>query len=240
MALSRHPLQRLSSPSRQLSLCLHAAGITSFLASFRFLARWKTPLSEAYGGNYQFLTIIGLTLALCTFLVGLLADLTLSPTLFQAKNLLAVCSTPLEILVSVLYWGLCAIDKNLVSPSEFRLDFLPDFGFHAAPALFLAVDLLLLSPPWTINGFAAMALSQTLAFLYWFWVEYCFKQNGWYPYPIFDILSLWQRVSLFTFSAVLMTSSTMALKWLYGKINGIEQFRKEAVTNPVGIQVKAQ
>ncbi len=136
-------------------------------------------MSEAFGGHYQFLTIIGLTLALCTFVVGLLADVTLSPRLFYAKNLLSVCSTPLEVLISILYWGLCAIDKGLVMPPEFQLAFLPDFGFHAAPGLFLTLDLLLFSPPWAIHGYSAIALSQTLAFLYWFWVEYCFSRNGW-------------------------------------------------------------
>ncbi|KAI1503244.1 FAR-17a/AIG1-like protein [Biscogniauxia marginata] len=238
--MSKHPLQRLSSPSRQLSLLLHAAGIASFAASFRFLDGWDTPMSAAFGGHYQFLTIIGLALATMTFTVGLLADVTLSPRLFKVKNALSVCSAPLEVLISILYWGLCAIDKNLVFPPEFQLDFLPDFGFHAAPGLFLSLDLLLLSPPWTIHGYSAMGLSQVLAFLYWFWVEYCFSRNGWYPYPIFDILSTSQRVLLFSSSALLMTGSTMMLKWLYGKINGIEKFKKEAVANPAGIRVKDQ
>ncbi|CAJ2513403.1 Uu.00g015220.m01.CDS01 [Anthostomella pinea] len=236
--MAQHPLQRLASPARQLSMALHVAGIASFIASFRFLDTWDTPMSAAYGGHYQFLTIIGLALALCTFVVGLLADLTLSPQLFGVKNILSVCSAPLELLITILYWGLCAIDKNLVFPPEFQLDFLPDFGFHAAPGLFLTLDLLLLSPPWTIHGYSAMALSQALAFLYWFWVEYCFSQNGWYPYPIFDILSTWQRALLFTVSALLMTGSTMMLKWLYGKVNGIEGFKKEAVTNPVGVRAR--
>ncbi len=160
-------------------MLLHTAGIVSFLASFRFLAQWETQLSAAFGGHYQFLTIIGLALALCTFAIGLIADLTLSPGLFQAKNSLAVCSAPLEVLISILFWGLCAIDRTLVFPPESDLTFLPNFGFHAAPGLFLTLDLLLLSPPWTIDGFAAVALSQTLAFLYWFWVEYCYRQNGW-------------------------------------------------------------
>ncbi|KAI1304687.1 FAR-17a/AIG1-like protein [Xylaria venustula] len=217
--MARHPLQRLASPSRQVSMLLHTAGIVSFLASFRFLAHWETPISASFGGHYQFLTIIGLALALATFSIGLAADLTLSPALFQAKNSLAVCSAPLEILISILFWGLCAIDKNLVFPPDSELDFIPNFGFHAAPGLFLAVDLLLLSPPWTIDGFAAVALSQSFAFLYWFWVEYCYRQNGWYPYPIFDLLSTWQRMLLFAFSAFLMTGSTMLLKWLYRKVN---------------------
>lgn len=160
-------------------MLLHAAGIVSFLATFRFLNNWETPISASFGGHYQFLTIIGLALALCTFAVGLVADLTLSPSLFQVKNSLAVCSAPLEVLISILFWGLCAIDKSLVFPPDSELDFLPNFGFHAAPGLFLSLDLLLLSPPWTIDGFAAVALSQTLAFLYWFWTEYCYRRNGW-------------------------------------------------------------
>lgn len=177
--MARHRLQRLSSPSREFSLLLHVAGIASFTASFRFLANWDTPLATSFGGHFQFLTIIGLALATATFGVALLADLTLSEDLFAAKNVLSVCSAPLEVLISILYWGLCLIDKSLVIPDDFRLDFLPDFGFHAAPAIFLTLDLLLLSPPWTVRGYTAMALSQTLAFLYWFWVEYCFTKNGW-------------------------------------------------------------
>ena len=37
---------------------------------------------------------------------------------------------------------------------------------------------------------------------------------------------------LFTFSAFLMMLSTVALKFVYGKVNGIEKFQKEAA-NPV-------
>lgn len=136
-------------------------------------------MSASFGGHYQFLTILGLSLAQCTFVVGFLADITLSPQLFRLKNILSVCSAPLEVLISILYWGLCAIDKSLVFPPESQLDFLPDFGFHAAPAVFLATDLLLLSPPWTVNAYSALALSEVLAFSYWFWVEYCFSHNGW-------------------------------------------------------------
>ena len=50
-----------------------------------------------------------------------------------------------------------------------------------------------------------------------------------YPYPLFGLLSTAQRVLLFTFSAVLMTCSTMVLKWFYGKLNGIEGFKRDAL-----------
>jgi hypothetical protein len=177
--MARHPLQRLASPARTLSALIHLAGVASFSASFAYLRSFPTPLAESFGGEFQFLTIIGLALALVTFVLGLLADLTLSPALFGVKNALSVCAAPLEVLVSVLYWGLCAIDKTLVAPSEIALPFVPDFGFHAMPAIMLTLDLLLLSPPWTIRAYPAMALSTTLAFLYWGWVEYCYSRNGW-------------------------------------------------------------
>lgn len=136
-------------------------------------------MSESYGGQFQFLTIIGLAASLLTFSTGLLADLTRNPRLFAIKNGLSVGSAPLEVLVSILYWGLTAIDKSLVVPPELTLPLLPDFGFHAMPAIMLSIDLLFLSPPWTIRAYPAMALSLGIAFLYWGWVEYCFSKNGW-------------------------------------------------------------
>jgi len=53
-----------------------------------------------------------------------------------------------------------------------------------------------------------------------------------YPYPIFDLLTVPQRAVLFTVSGLLMSGSTMGLKWVYGKVNGIEKFKKDAL-NPV-------
>ena len=56
-----------------------------------------------------------------------------------------------------------------------------------------------------------------------------------YPYPLFGVLNTWQRVLLFGTSAALMTGSTMVLKWVYGKLNGIEEFKREA-TKPVKLE----
>lgn len=52
------------------------------------------------------MTVIGLSLSTLTFAVALLADLTVSPRLFLVKNLFSVCSAPMEVLISVLYWCL--------------------------------------------------------------------------------------------------------------------------------------
>ena len=179
----RHARQRLASPSRSLSAIIHLAGILSFSASFGYLTVNPGPMPDSYGGQFKFLTIIGLAASLLTFLTGFLADLTGSARLFAIKNRLSVGTAPLEVLVSILYWGLTAVDKTLVMPPEVALPFLPDFGFHAMPAIMLTIDLLLLSPPWTIRAYPAMALSLSIAFFYWIWIEWCFSKNGWCVMP---------------------------------------------------------
>ncbi|KAK4234297.1 UPF0641 membrane protein [Achaetomium macrosporum] len=186
------------------------------------------PFSTAYGWHFQFLTIIGLAVALLSFVLGIFADLTLSPALFRAKNAVAVVATPLRVVISILYWGIRFIDPQLLFQGDLELDLLSDLGFHFAPAVFLTLDLILFSPPWTIPAYTIMALSIGFAFAYWYWVELCYQHNGWYPYPIFALLSTSQHALLFTFSAALLTVSSSALKWIYARVNGYDKAQREA------------
>ncbi|KAJ0422181.1 hypothetical protein BJY00DRAFT_300338 [Aspergillus carlsbadensis] len=199
-----HPLQRLPSPSRGVSALVHASGLASFIWSFKYMHDNPNHANEAYGWHFQYLTVIGLSLATLTFTVGLLADITLSPRLFLVKNLLSICSAPMEVLISILYWGIRLVN----------------ISFHAIPSIVFLIDLLFLSPPWTITIGPALGLSSAIAISYWFWVERCFQLNGWYPYPIFEQLPLEGRIGLFGLSAVVMALSTATLKWLYGRVNG--------------------
>lgn len=177
--MARHHLQRLASPSRSTSLVVHLIGIASLSKSFLFLFGWDTPLSQAHGWYFQFLTIIGLALSLGAFVLAAVADVTGSVALFQLKNMIAVVATPLEVLISALYWGICAIDRGLVVQPGFHLALDVDLGMHLAPAVLLTLDLILLSPPWTISAYGMMSLSTAIAFAYWYWVEVCFEKNGW-------------------------------------------------------------
>lgn len=146
--MAKHDLQRLSSPSRTFSLLLHLIGTGLFALQFHYLNSIVTPLQGTFGGSYQFLTILGLACSGITYVIAVVADLTLNPTLFKVKNVLSIAVTPLEVLISILYGTISAIDRNLLAPPEYRLPFLPDFGFHGMPAVLLTLDLLLLSPPW--------------------------------------------------------------------------------------------
>ncbi|RDW64208.1 hypothetical protein BP5796_10710 [Coleophoma crateriformis] len=177
---SRHPLQRLESPSRSASALIHTLGLVSFSLTFKYLLDFPTFINSSYGWHFQYLTILGLSVATLTFVCALLADLTLSPTLFRAKNILALCSTPLEVLISILYWGISAIDRSLVVPPEIHIAPWADIGFHAMPSILLTLDLLFFSPPWTLGHVPAMGLSSAIAVGYWAWVEECFRHNGLY------------------------------------------------------------
>ncbi|RMZ82831.1 hypothetical protein DV737_g1866, partial [Chaetothyriales sp. CBS 132003] len=221
--IRHHPLQRVSSPSRTLSLLLHTAGLASFAYSFNFLVTHPSSVNDSYGWHFQYLTIIGLTLATLTFATATLADLTRSWSLFAVKNVLSVCSTPLEVLIWLLYWGLRLIDPELVVPKHLEQPLPADLSFHLIPALVLVVDLLFLSPPWTISVAPAMALSGAIAFAYWFWIELCYSHNGFYPYPLFALLDGSQRTVLFAASAVLMAANTAVLQWAYARVNGMLQ-----------------
>ena len=113
--INKHPLQRLSAPSRGASLILHIGGLTSFALSYKYLVDWPTPINESYGWHWQYLTILGLTVATASFAFGLLADITLSPTLFFVKNSLSLCSAPLEVLISILYVSIPGIERKSLS-----------------------------------------------------------------------------------------------------------------------------
>ncbi|KXT09963.1 hypothetical protein AC579_10265 [Pseudocercospora musae] len=189
-----HPLQRLRSPSRGASALLHLFGLASYAYSFAYLVRNPNPANYSYGWHMQYLTIIGLSLATATFVFGLLADLTLSHRLFHIKNALSVSSAPLECLITLLYWGLRAIDPKLVLPDWApRIAWSADISFHALPSIALVIDLLFFSPPWTIAFLPALGISLSIAFGYWFWIERCYSFNHFYPYPIFEMLDTTQR-----------------------------------------------
>ena len=139
-----------------------------------------------------------------------------------AACLLTVTTRALFIL-SLLYWGLRAIDPKLVVPDWAPpLPFANDLQFHALPAVVLVLDLLFFSPPWTIAVVPAVGLSAAIAVAYYVWVEHCYAVNKFYPYPIFDEVGFEGRVGLFVGSAVVMAGTMVLLKWVYGAVNGRE------------------
>ncbi|RKF64544.1 UPF0641 membrane protein [Golovinomyces cichoracearum] len=211
---SRHYIRCTKFYPRVLSALLHITGLISFSLSFRFLESHPTTVTKAYGGQWQFLTVLGLTLSCATFLFGLLADITLYAPLLFLHHKLALCSTPLETVVSIVYWTLSIIDPNLLVSPGIHIGLSADFGLHAMPTILLILDLILFSPPWTISISQAAAISSTVGASYWMFLEHCFSQNEFYPYPLLGKLNLVQRATLFFFCAILMALNSLLLQRL--------------------------
>ncbi|KAG5983158.1 hypothetical protein E4U55_000640 [Claviceps digitariae] len=178
--MARSHLQHSVCPSSSASLLTHLLGVASLGSSFHFVRSWDTPITDSHGSYFQFLTVIALVLSLSVFILAVTADITGSTTLFRLKNLISNVATPLEVLISSLYWGIFVIDASLLIQPGLELDIWTDIGFHLAPAVFLVLDLILFSPPWTISFYGMMSLSTAFAFAYWYWVELCFSKNGWF------------------------------------------------------------
>ncbi|OOQ91539.1 integral membrane protein [Penicillium brasilianum] len=180
--------------------------------------------NEAYGWHFQYLTVIGLSLSTLTFIVAFLADVTLSRRLFLIKNLLSVCCAPMEVLISVLYWGLRVIDERLV---------LPEWAVIPLHAGTLTGLIALMAASAEDGGERTLKpadrsrvpccpvhrdVNRSAAAVPT--VDNFRLACSWYPYPIFEQLSTSGRVGLFSMSAVVMAFSTVTLKWLHGRVNG--------------------
>ncbi|KAL6827189.1 FAR-17a/AIG1-like protein [Trichoderma sp. SZMC 28015] len=225
--MARHPLQRFSSPSRRLSLLFHLLGTADFAYCFYCLTRWKYPRTNGFGWHFQYITNIGLGLSTISFALGALADITSSSAIFKIKNALSVLGAPLEVTVTILYWGIVAMGRNLIVQAGFKLPLLLNLGFHLAPAIFQSLDYILFSPPWTVSTTGLAALSAAFAYGYRCWVEYCHSRNGWYPYPLLEVLSTPQQLLLHSFTGVLVFASSRVLNWAYIKANGSAPSGKE-------------
>ncbi|KAK8103259.1 FAR-17a/AIG1-like protein [Apiospora sp. TS-2023a] len=215
-----------TTPSRGLSMLLHAAGLASFAATFIWLPHTTNPLHRGVGGPFQFLTVIALSLSTVVFALGLVADMTQSSRLAYIKTTLSVRSaTPLALLVAMLYWSNRAAAAGMLIPRGHEVPFVPDLGLHVIPVVALTTDLLW--PRSTAAAFAmaavrgrdALAHGVVLMFAYWAWLEYCFSYNGWYPYPGLEKMSRTDMFVACLASACLMAGNAVALKKVYMKVS---------------------
>jgi hypothetical protein len=90
------------------------------------------------------------------------------------KNALGTLALPAEFIISLLYWGIMAINPALMVP-ENSIMLLPlglDLSIHSFPAVFLFMDFLFFSPPFSkqTNPFVLAAVAG-LAYGVWLFVR---------------------------------------------------------------------
>ncbi|KAK9456622.1 FAR-17a/AIG1-like protein [Dipodascopsis uninucleata] len=211
MASKRQPLFN----SVSTVLCL--IGIAVFQVDISFILNSKSPMAKAYGGQWNYLTNLGVAASYLTIIFGFFANLTGSKALFNIKNRLLLISAPVEVLISILYGSLCLINRDLVVPPELK-SLLPlriDLCLHMFPAIILSCDYLLFSPPWATSGIGVLGLYSLIGTGYWFWIHHTFAVNKFYPYPILNKASEQQMIFIFTVSVAIYFLAFIGLRAVY-------------------------
>ncbi|TXT13749.1 hypothetical protein VHUM_01116 [Vanrija humicola] len=164
-----------------------------------------TDSRAQYGGQLQFLTILGLIVTVITFVLSAAYDVLPLHFLHATKRVFALIALPVEITISAIYWPLIIFAPALMLPP--KLDAAPgpdgtppalfwiplwmDLGLHAIPAASLIIDFFLLEkkyqPPTSTRIVTWLATGLGVA--YGRWAEHCNKINGHFAYPFLDVMS---------------------------------------------------
>ncbi|KAI8373327.1 FAR-17a/AIG1-like protein-domain-containing protein [Blakeslea trispora] len=179
-----------------------------------------------YGGHYQFLTIIALSISTVCFAARIVYLLTgFFKPFYEA---LIAIATPIESLVSVLYWPIVLYDRSLLIPEGTILD-LPlrlDLCLHLIPTIVSWLDLMIFNKEFKRSPYHILSI-YAFAMFYFVWVNHCYNQNGYWVYPIFALFKNdAQRGALFIFSAwvcsLLYKSVVKSHAWFHASKKKVE------------------
>lgn len=201
------------SVKRVLALILAAEAIRTYATALHFVFERdaNSVVSSSFGGHLQFLTILSLVASLVRQLLSFLYLLTNLRTLNVIQSWLGLVTTPIEVVVTVLYWPLKIYKNNLVKDRRFGIKIDPELDrkCHLYPALYEFLSSTVFSTRrWVRGNLLPFLVFSTVAGGYWTWVEYTFTINGFYPYPLLAVLSMPQK-------GVLVAASTIVAFVVY-------------------------
>lgn len=147
--------------------------------------------SEAFAGRAKYLTFLNMCLQCLFFLVCLLALITGSKNITKVKDIMfASAAFPIGIFVAVIFWGLWAVDRELIFPK--KLDgFIPAWLNHFMHTTVLPLQLYELTfsshkyPSRVIGG----GITSILILSYVIWIHVIYHYGGFWVYPVFRVLT---------------------------------------------------
>lgn len=185
----------------------------------------------AFGGRLKFLTHINQWVQLFFFTLQFLTDLLPVCWRRRCQKVLDVIFTtivfPLAATVAICFWGLYAIDRNLVYPERYDL-FVPQYinhFWHTTVLLWVLCEMYLF-----YHHFPTMAISAVFVFLfgtaYIAWVVYIKFLTDWWCYPFMKLLppyalALFFAASLFL-NLGLFVVGRMVSKLRWGTVTYVE------------------
>ncbi|KAK3928764.1 Androgen-dependent TFPI-regulating protein [Frankliniella fusca] len=205
----------------------HCTTVYYYAHVLRFIAGMRPTGDETILRNFidfrpKFLTMWGLAAQALLFVLCVLHDVTRvfppsSPVRRAARALrdlvLVGVSAPIAVTVTAIFWGLFALDRELVMPAA--LDkVVPLWLNHAMHTfvLVLVVVQLLAEPhhPPPLGQALALALAVCGAYLYTLLNE--FATTGRWIYPVFEILDWPGRTALLAFTFLLHVTMVVVVR----------------------------
>jgi len=176
---------------------IHVLGFTSFAYAIYYdafvleLPEHIHSRSESFGGLAKYLTFLNMCLQCIFFLVCLLADITSSKTINKIKDVMfASAAFPIGIFVAVIFWGLWAVDRELIFPK--KLDgFFPVWLNHFMHTTVLPLQLseLIFSSHKYPSRMVGGGITSLLTLGYLIWIHVIYHYGGFWVYPVFRVLT---------------------------------------------------
>eukprot|EP00088_Acartia_fossae_P025275 TRINITY_DN26103_c0_g1_i1.p1 TRINITY_DN26103_c0_g1~~TRINITY_DN26103_c0_g1_i1.p1 ORF type:complete len:233 (-),score=37.07 TRINITY_DN26103_c0_g1_i1:200-871(-) len=195
-----------------LSTCLHLMGFTSFGYAIYYdlyvlkLPNDIHPVREQYGGQGKYLTFLNMCLQFMYFTVCLLADLAGSNSKIAKirDKIFASAAFPIGIFVGVIFWGLYAVNRELIFPQKLDGHF-PSWLNHFMHTTVLPLQLgeMFLSRHEYPGRLFGGGINALLTCAYLLWINYIYYKAGFWVYPVFRVLTTQQRGVFMAFCCAL-------------------------------------
>ncbi len=145
-----------------------------------------------------------------------------SPNYYKYSKLHSICdglygclAFPVAAVVSILFWSLYAIDRELVYPKALD-EVIPHWlnhVMHTAPVFFLLVDTLLTCHRLP-NRKTGIKICTLFSILYYISILVWHEVDGVWVYPLFEVLDYFQRALFFLFATVFIVFLYLAVDTL--------------------------
>ncbi|KAK0172150.1 hypothetical protein PV328_005502 [Microctonus aethiopoides] len=212
--------------------CVQFAFSVYYDYTYTIVPRAVGSIHGAYGGKFKFLTFWNAIAQAVFFFLCVLNDFygtnkiapKNAPIFRRIKDYFhATYSFPLAMFVGITFWGLMAVDRELVLPKA--LDpYFPTWLNHLMHTMIMVTTVIEMfaAPrqyPSRRNGFIGLYILM-LTYLVWMHVIY-YKSNVW-VYPVMEVLSLPLRIAffvvLFAFSGFLYYAGEVFDHLVWGTI----------------------
>ncbi|KAI7870340.1 FAR-17a/AIG1-like protein [Spinellus fusiger] len=158
-------------------------------------------LDTGFGGQFKFLTIIGLYLSILNFSLKIIHFLGLGEFKSFFKTMTPIV-TAVEGFITFSYWSLKFYSSDMVVRSEVVIPLFWDLSLHLWAGVALYVDFFLLNTEFKRDS-SHIAGIYTSTALYYAWISYCNSHNGTWPYPFLEDISEVTRTLVIIFSGTL-------------------------------------